>query len=202
MEKEGTAVVNTLMRSAFFQAARTVGIYVHCERLREVDTSAAVQRLVQGRAQQCFVPLVTDSQANMRLLHLDTLDGLKSVPPFDILEPEITYATGEPREDVLDLAVPLDLLVMPGLAFDRSGNRLGRGGGYYDKFISTYRQRVSDKGWPAPLLVALAFDCQLLRQVPAGPTDQRVDAIVTASEVVLCTERASKVLHDLKRGAS
>lgn len=71
-------------------------------------------------------------------------------------------------------AVPLgpqDLVLVPGLGFDRHGGRLGRGGGLYD--------RTFPPGAPAPALVALAFACQVVDRLPAGPHDRRIDAIVT-----------------------
>lgn len=52
---------------------------------------------------------------------------------------------------------PLDVLVMPGLAFDASGRRLGRGGGYYDKYIAALFERHAARGWRRPLLAALAY---------------------------------------------
>ena len=53
---------------------------------------------------------------------------------------------------VLEMDAPLDLLLMPGLAFDKKGRRCGRGGGYYDKFLARCQQRAQQLGWHPPLL--------------------------------------------------
>ncbi len=66
---------------------------------------------------------------------------------------------------------PGDLVLTPGLCFDRRGGRLGRGGGYYD--------RTFPPGSPAPALVALAYACQIVEAVPAGPRDRRVSGVLT-----------------------
>lgn len=71
-------------------------------------------------------------------------------------------------------ALPLeaqDVVLVPGLGFDRHGGRIGRGGGCYD--------RTFPPGVRGPTLVALAFAWQVIDRVPAGPHDRRMDAIVT-----------------------
>ncbi len=65
---------------------------------------------------------------------------------------------------------------MPGVAFDRRGRRLGRGGGHYD--------RVFPPATAAPLLLGVAFSFQLVDAVPVGPADRRVDGIVTELGIV------------------
>lgn len=66
---------------------------------------------------------------------------------------------------------PGDVVVLPGLAFDRAGNRLGRGGGFYDRAFGGQGS--------APLLIGAGYAFQLVSRVPHGSRDRRVDAIVT-----------------------
>jgi 5-formyltetrahydrofolate cyclo-ligase len=73
------------------------------------------------------------------------------------------------------------LAVVPGLAFDRRKNRLGRGKGYYDRFLRSVRTAS-----PGTLTaVAVCFSLQLLDAVPSGAADQRVDCIITEEETVV-----------------
>ncbi len=65
----------------------------------------------------------------------------------------------------------LDLIMVPGVAFDRNGGRTGHGKGYYDKLLQHARK-------DAPL-VALAFECQLFDEIPMEPHDIFMDAVVT-----------------------
>jgi 5-formyltetrahydrofolate cyclo-ligase len=71
----------------------------------------------------------------------------------------------------------VDWVLVPGVTFDRTGRRLGYGGGYYDRLLPLVPAR-------APR-IAGAFRVQIVERVPAGPHDMRVDAIVTEAETVL-----------------
>jgi len=72
------------------------------------------------------------------------------------------------------------LVLAPGLAFDRCGRRLGRGKGYYDRFLAALRE-----GSSAPVrAVGLCFSAQLLSALPAQPGDQPVDGVVTETELL------------------
>jgi 5-formyltetrahydrofolate cyclo-ligase len=72
----------------------------------------------------------------------------------------------------------VDLVVTPGLAFDRRGFRLGYGGGHYDRYLSRLR--------PETIRIGLAYGDQLIDHVPDEPSDQKVHLVVTESEVVDC----------------
>lgn len=67
---------------------------------------------------------------------------------------------------------PYDIIIVPGLAFDHYGNRLGYGGGYYDRFLPTH---------PEAYKVALCYDFQLINGLPLEPHDIQLDAILFAS---------------------
>ncbi len=104
------------------------------------------------------------------LLLYEIKDHGELVPGYmDIPEPSV------PEERRFDGEL-LDLIVMPGVAFDREGGRLGYGGGYYDRFIASLDRR--------PPLVALAYEEQIIDRVPLGDHDIRVDTIITDERVI------------------
>jgi len=188
-----SAQINAQVTSAsWFQDAARLGIYVHCARLREVDTSSLLATALHA-GKRCYVPVVQDNDSNMKLLHLDELSALSPVPPFGIMEPSPNYADGSPREDVLQADAGLDVLLMPGLGFDAEGRRLGRGGGYYDKMLLRLKEMAAVQGHQTPLLVGLAYEAQLLPEVPTASHDEGVDIVVTAKHVYRCTDRGKRV---------
>jgi 5-formyltetrahydrofolate cyclo-ligase len=84
-----------------------------------------------------------------------------------------------PREPTRRVAVDpgsVDLVVAPGLAFDRQGRRLGYGGGHYDRYLG----RLG----PEAIRIGVGFAFQVVEEVPAGPGDRRVDLVVTDTEVI------------------
>lgn len=192
MAAQSTSISGHLLSWRAFQAVGTVGIYIHCANLHEVDTMHILKAALET-GKRVYVPLVDDRNSNMRLLHIDTLEDMKPAPPFGILEPSVSCADGNPRENVMEMERPLELLLMPGLGFDREGGRLGRGGGYFDKFVRGLKQRAADCGWDPPLLVALAFQEQVREEgVPMDQHDQRVDALATPQGLTLCSEAARR----------
>jgi 5-formyltetrahydrofolate cyclo-ligase len=88
------------------------------------------------------------------------------------------YGPREPRDAVTIDAVEVDVVIAPGLAFDRSGARLGYGGGRFDRYLARMR--------PGARRVGIAFHAQLVDRVPADAGDEPVDLVVTDAETVAC----------------
>ena len=80
----------------------------------------------------------------------------------------------EPREDAPAVISDVDLMIIPGLAFDENGNRLGYGAGFYDRILPRYKHKT----------VALAFEIQIVPKIPVSPHDIPVHAIVTEKRVI------------------
>ena len=77
----------------------------------------------------------------------------------------------------------IDVLVVPGLGFDRQGNRIGQGKGYYDRFITRILKDSSK-----PKLIAVTLDCQVVDSIPVSPLDRVMDKIVLPSEIIEITK--------------
>jgi 5-formyltetrahydrofolate cyclo-ligase len=139
------------------RAARTVLLFSSFG--TEVPTAAMVDRLLdEGR--RVLLPFL-DEQGDMEAAELRP--GESPVPSgYGPNEPPRRAAV-DPRE--------IDVVVTPGLAFDRRGARLGLGGGHYDRFLPRLRQEAKRIG--------LAFAVQVLDELPVEPADQRVEVVVT-----------------------
>lgn len=111
------------------------------------------------------VPFI--ERREMQAVRLPNLDALE-VGAYKIL------TVKRDIRKIID-AEKIDCVITPGLAFDAEYNRLGKGGGYYDKFLS---RAVNAKK------IALAYDCQLVEKVPIEPNDLKVDAVITPTKIL------------------
>jgi len=116
-----------------------------------------------------YLPVLNDRPAP-RLRFARYLPGMPLVPNrFGILEPSL------PRRALLP-ARAIDLLLMPLVAFDVGGNRLGMGGGYFDRTLA-FRRRA--RLWRRPRLVGVGYAFQQVTALPTAPWDVPLDAVVT-----------------------
>jgi 5-formyltetrahydrofolate cyclo-ligase len=155
-----------------FARAGVVAAYVGVG--AEVETRALLD-LVLGRGDVLGVPWRDGD--DLYLARIFTFDELVPVS-FGLLEPPDALA----RERIIDPG-SVDLLLIPGVAFDRNGGRLGHGKGFYDRLL----QRAG----PGPLRAALAFECQVVGEVPMTAGDERMDLIVTENGVLRVSARTA-----------
>lgn len=137
----------------------------------EVDTIAIIEKAIKMN-KRVYVPKVEGKKMNF--YEIFDLDGLIR-SKFGILEPEGNtdiYESSEGKNQ-------LKLMLLPGLAFDKSGNRIGYGAGYYDRYLGSY---PIDE-W---IKIALAYDFQIMEHLAATQYDIRTDYIITNEKLILC----------------
>jgi 5-formyltetrahydrofolate cyclo-ligase len=159
------AICQTFMGLPEFAAADTVMVYIDVR--TEVRTRHALPALLAS-GKRIVVPYCVER--DLELFLLENMDEL-AIGMYKILEPkpELRDAPGK------RIAVEeLDLIMVPGVAFDRNGARMGHGFGYYDKLLEHAQN--------APL-VALAFECQLFAEIPTQSHDVFMDKIITEQAV-------------------
>lgn len=184
LAEQSAAICERVLALPEVAAARRAVAFMPCEWLREVDVSPVVSALLQ-RGAALYLPKVQDRSSNMAMLRVESLEGLETVPPFGIVEPTALQADGAPREDLVAAGALPDVILLPGLGFDRRGGRLGRGGGYYDKFLADVARLADVQGATRAALVALAFREQVVPEVPMDTHDFRYDTLVTADGVTV-----------------
>ena len=131
----------------------------------EVETAGLLAALLE-RGKVVCLPLVVPKTKEMRAIRVD--GGVELAPGFQGI-PEPTGGWDFPPEE-------LDVVAIPGLLFDQNGNRLGYGGGYYDRFLANKAAQA--------LRVGLGFGCQVAAEpIPAALHDMRLDMLVTEERV-------------------
>ncbi|HWC91334.1 MAG TPA: 5-formyltetrahydrofolate cyclo-ligase [Pirellulales bacterium] len=149
-----------------YAAAGTVLFYLDVR--TEVRTRHYLpEALAQGK--RIVVPYCVER--DLELFHLTSMDEL-SVGMYKILEPREDLRSDPARR--VEVA-EVDLIMVPGVAFDRRGARMGHGFGYYDKMLEHAR--------PETPLVALAFECQLFPEIPTQAHDVFMDKIITEQAI-------------------
>jgi 5-formyltetrahydrofolate cyclo-ligase len=143
----------------------------------EIDTEPLLD-LLRGRGIDVVLPRVSTGLIPPRL-RFHRADK-RSELVFGI------FGLLEPRQDAPEVSAhDIDLFMVPGLAFDRRGTRVGYGGGYYDELAAYVRAHPEANN---ARFVGFAFDFQLLDACPTGEWDVPLDSVVTDERVVRCRE--------------
>jgi 5-formyltetrahydrofolate cyclo-ligase len=166
--ERGRRAAERLKGTREFEEARSYLLYASMP--DEIDTAALIDRaLACGR--EVYLPVCAPSGSEMSAVRVE--DRVRDLAPgrFGILEPRAGLPAAAPGD--------VDFVLVPGRAFDRHCRRLGRGRGFYDRFL----QVVLEEG-DCGCAGALALDLQVVAEIPVGEHDLPVHVVATESRLI------------------
>jgi len=155
-------ICQRFLHTALFFRSKSIACYLATP--DEVDTSTIIERAWNAK-KRVFVPLI-ENRIHMRFVEITRNTRLER-NQFGILEPSSGPVISPEK---------LDVVVTPLVVFDQSRNRIGSGGGYYDRCFSFQKQ---NRKWQHPKLVGVAFDCQEVEKISPNPWDIRLYRVFT-----------------------
>ena len=164
VEVSGQAILKRVLGLEAYHRAKLVHTYISSKE-NEVDTRALIGTCL-AHGKRVAVPVVMPGTKTLAHALIDSLDQLV-VGPYGLVQPDPAAAAWLPAE------AQIDLVVVPGLAFDRRGQRLGWGGGYYDRFLAQVQA----------IKIGLCYDALVLDCIPGEPHDVPVDMVVAETAI-------------------
>ena len=167
-EKYDEVIFKQLIESDIYNNSKKIFTYVSFG--SEIDTIKFIKYALNEN-KEIYIPKTDKAKKEMVAIRINSLDNM-SVDNWGIIEPKSV--------DKNKIGEEFDLILMPGLAFDKKGNRIGYGGGYYDKYLSQIKE-TSNK-------IVLAYDFQIVNNIENEPHDIKVNYIITNNEVIKIDE--------------
>lgn len=160
---ESKKIADRLLSSQIYKTARTIFVYVSAG--SEVKTDTIIKTaLTDGK--RVAVPLCNTNLKTMDAVLIKDTSQL-AIGAYGLFEPSYKDMQVLKKSEI-------DLVIVPALAFDRTGIRLGYGGGYYDKFLKDFNG----------FSVGLSFTCCITDRLPAEKFDCPVDRVICPAEVI------------------
>ena len=162
-KKKSSEIMKMLQKQKEYENAEKICVYI--SKGSEVATHEWIRDILEEGSKKVVVP-VTDVQK--RKITLSMLSDMRDLK-------QGTYEILEPQEDKRNAVSPeqVDLFIIPGIAFDGNCSRIGYGGGYYDKLLSTIKKPK----------IGVAYSFQIVQHIPKEKTDISVDKVITEKEV-------------------
>lgn len=162
-------IVDQICGLAIYKSGRTVLGYLNFG--SELASEMWV-RQAQTDGKRVLLPRVNKASKHLELFEVKDIDHDVAAGAYGIREPIVERCA---RFEALG---EIDLILMPGVAFDREGGRLGYGGGYFDRLLAHLPHR--------PVSIAGAFAMQVVTEIPQESTDHKIDWLVTENETIRC----------------
>ncbi|MBU1113172.1 MAG: 5-formyltetrahydrofolate cyclo-ligase [Candidatus Omnitrophica bacterium] len=166
IKRRSKDVTNRLSTLPIYRKAKKVMAYYPLK--GEVDILEMVRKAIKTK--RFFFPVVDKNAKELQVHEVKDLETDFIRGPFGVSQPD-------PRKTKKCDSNQIDMVIVPGLSFDYQHNRLGRGAGFYDRFLQGLTPSIKKVG--------IAFDLQIVKSLPAHHSlDQKVDIIVSESEVI------------------
>jgi len=170
-EKAAANIINPLILShPVFLEAEHVMVYIPFK--KEVDIRRVIEEAWRLH-KQVMVPKTDIKTKKMEPYVIRFWDDLK-IGNFELFEPKGTESEAFPIDNI-------DLVLVPGIAFDHKGNRLGFGAGFYDRFFDRFTH--------LPFRLGIAYDFQVVDKLPTGRHDYGVNEVITEKRMISSKER-------------
>ncbi len=163
-EKRSKEAVEKFIRTKYYIEAKNILIYYPFR--SEIDTTIIIKDAL-SRNKKIILPKVDNNELSLYFINDISVQLEKG--NYSIMEPVPSLCRCAKVTDI-------DLAVMPGVCFDKSLNRLGYGGGFYDNLLSYLPNRVKK--------ISLCFDIQVLsKNIPTSKNDKKIDILITESTI-------------------
>ncbi|MGD9300212.1 MAG: 5-formyltetrahydrofolate cyclo-ligase [Desulfobacterales bacterium] len=166
LHEKTSSIENRLFEFANFLESKIALLYVNSN--LEVQTKSIIQKTYSYN-KIVVLPAFDPGSFSMKLMKVDSSERELIPGPRGVLEPDVSKCKVVPMDRI-------DIAIIPGLAFDEKGGRIGSGTGYYDRLIP--RLAITTRK------VALAFEEQLVAQIPMESHDKHVDIIITDKRII------------------
>lgn len=163
VEEKSKKILLKLVSLKEYKEAKTILFYHPID--NEVNPTALIKKELKNSKKTVALLRICGKTNRMHIHKITDLKDLKT-GKFSIKEPQAHHPVIARRD--------LDILIIPGIAFDKSGNRIGYGLGYFDKLLKSLKCTN----------IALAYDFQIVENVPVEKHDQKVDIVITEKTII------------------
>ncbi len=160
-----SVITNSILSLPFIKSCDTIMLYLDFN--HEVQTNELVTKLLSLN-KNVIAPITLQKERELLTHKISNLDSDITIGAYGIREPN-------KNTPLVDLD-SIDAIIVPAVAYDKDGYRLGYGGGFYDRFLEKLR--------PDCVKIGAAFELQVFNDVPKEPHDAQLDYIITESRII------------------
>lgn len=176
-EKNSALIFNSIISHSWYKMADYVLLYINDD--NEPDTRGLIIHAL-SKSKKVYAPVIDLDNNDMDFYRLDNISFIRPG----------AFGIGEPPADAGNIFEPCEkpgIMIVPGVEFDRNGHRLGRGGGFYDRYLERLVENSSALGIDLNIkTIAPVFSFQIGENVPSQEHDKKVDCLITEKGVIHC----------------